>query len=618
STLVFCCFGGEEQGLVGSEYFVDHFSDIDSVRLMLQIDMANGLGIIDIDPDTYGRSAPRWLVSAAVDEFYKLGYEGLRYPTHFFSLNYSMPTGSGSDHEPFLKKGIPALDFSTDVSNPIHTPRDNFDNFDPRGMKRSGDLVVKLVERFDGGTPNNQTEQYWLYLLGKTPIFISHPILWFFLGTTIIIAIIAIIAVRRRRKLLDSPEYVRWSGVKMFFFSVIIVTCGWLSSDLIALIKGDRYPWFSAITEYYILATVALFIGAWISLALSNKLRLTQCPYVFFKRSIIILVIFIICLAFLNIEITVAPVVALLLISLAMLVKLPVLRIIFVALSPWWMLRLIFSEWDTLIFRSAAMALPSGAFIGIAFNGIVILFFALYILPFLLALASVYRDTNLFKPFISLMRSRRVILIATISFVGVSGYLSTIPSYNKFWYREVRIDQRYDMKNETKEVTLKSPEYLSNLHINHGGKDTIINTRSTFENIVPDVSFDSTWLSLHRTEKQQHFGDTTKYEIELTLAAKHRPYRILVSYSSGEQGLNSFYTPWKFIVKDNENQIHWYSFPDSILIIPLKFQMIGADSIKEQVEVTFDGLAYPMTFDRELTYFIQRTKYQNEYIYNRR
>src|SRR5713226_8537420 len=49
STLVFTCFGGEEQGLEGSRYFANHFENIDSVALMLQIDMANGLEIIDVD-----------------------------------------------------------------------------------------------------------------------------------------------------------------------------------------------------------------------------------------------------------------------------------------------------------------------------------------------------------------------------------------------------------------------------------------------------------------------------------------------------------------------------------------------------------------------------------------
>src|SRR5512146_692630 len=36
STLVFCCWGGEEMGLRGSEFFADHFAQMDSIDLMLQ------------------------------------------------------------------------------------------------------------------------------------------------------------------------------------------------------------------------------------------------------------------------------------------------------------------------------------------------------------------------------------------------------------------------------------------------------------------------------------------------------------------------------------------------------------------------------------------------------
>jgi hypothetical protein len=71
STIMFCCFGGEEEGLRGSEYFVDHFDRIDSVVMMLQIDMADGYSFLELDPDgSHQVSAPRWLPEAAIDLYY--------------------------------------------------------------------------------------------------------------------------------------------------------------------------------------------------------------------------------------------------------------------------------------------------------------------------------------------------------------------------------------------------------------------------------------------------------------------------------------------------------------------------------------------------------------------
>ena len=389
STLMFCCWGGEEQGLEGSKYFVDHYDGLDSIDMMLQVDMANGVEKIDLDPDTHGSSAPAWLVKAAIEEFYALGYEHLGYATHFYSLNYSAREGAGSDHESFLREGIPAIDFTTDVTKPIHTPRDNFENFDPRGLKRSGDVVVRLVNRFDGDIPSREVEQYWLYLIGRRPIFVPFPLLWAFAGIAVVVTLIAFVAVRKRREAPDSPARVAWSGMKMWLLAAVIVACGWFSSDILGLLKGVRHPWLTAFPEYYLLAAIASGIGVWLALRIGRHLRISSCPYVFFKRSAIGLLIFLVLLGFANIKLMVEPAVALLLIGLAMLVRVSLLRLLFLALSPWWMLRLVFSEWGALFFRGAAQALPADIPTWLIFNGIMILFLTLYILPFLFAAAAI-------------------------------------------------------------------------------------------------------------------------------------------------------------------------------------------------------------------------------------
>ena len=129
-------------------------------------------------------------------------------------------------------------------------------------------------------------------------------------------------------------------------------------------------------------------------------------------------------------------------------------------------------------------------------------------------------------------------------------------------------------------------------------------------------------------EQSWQAGDTTNYDIELTLRTKERPYTVVVSYSgSKEKNVEGFDTPWMFrdvpdvpsMFKraDNTKRINWYSFPDTVITIPVKFQTISNDSVKEKIEVTFDTLAYPMKFRRELTYFIPRTKYVANWIYKK-
>ncbi len=615
STMIFCCWGGEEQGLEGSKYFVNHFDRLDSVVLMLQIDMANGQGLIDLDPDTHGASAPRWLVSAAAEEFSNLGYEHLRYPTHFFSFNYARASGSGSDHESFLQKGIPAIDFSTDVSNPIHTPRDNFDNFDPAGLKRSGDVMLKLVERFDHGVPSRETDRYWLYLIGATPVFVPIPVLWLFNIVAVGLSIIAFIAVRRRREPPDSPDRVKWSGVKMLLFSAMIAICGWFGSDILGAIKGVRYPWMTSIPLYFVLAFFSLCIGGWFAVRLSKILRLSRCPYVFYKRAIIGLWAFLILLGLLNIKLTVEPAAAILLISLALLLRSPILKFVLALFAPVWMLRLVFSEWSSLIFRLAAFSMPSDMSTWILFNGGAILFFSIYLLPFLFTAAAVVRDSGSLQAIIPRLRSPRAGMVPAIGYALMAAILLSQPVYDRFWFKNAGVEESYDMDKSTKDVVIRSGEYLSGLHIRHGGVDTIIDARTTIARIAPRGGFDTSWLTVGRQDVRQQIGDTTIHDIELTLSMTRRPFTVAVYYVGGKDKLASFNTPWTFASDEGIRKISWYSFPDSSLKIPVKLRTVGSDSIKERIEVTFAGLAYPMDVQREMTYMIPRTRYTQGFVY---
>ena len=243
STLVFALFGGEEQGLKGSEHFVDHFEHIDSVALMVQVDMADGTPKLIVLADSRERNAPSWLLRAAFEEFAALGYEGLTYETYFntFSSLFPRPI-AGSDHEPFLRKGIPAIDFTSDIAVPIHSPQDEFSNFQPQGLKRSGDLVYRLVERFDSGVPDPKTETYWLFQAGWTLIFVERWALWTFIGVSIIVALSTMFVVSKRTVPAQSHERISLSGGKLFLILFIIMALVPTSGFFVGLLKGWRHP----------------------------------------------------------------------------------------------------------------------------------------------------------------------------------------------------------------------------------------------------------------------------------------------------------------------------------------------------------------------------------------
>lgn len=621
STLVFTCFGGEEQGLEGSRYFVDHFENLDSVALMLQVDMANGIGILDIDGDTHGASAPSWLICAAYDEFNKLGYKNLRYPTHAFSLNYALPQGSGSDHESFLNKGIPAVDFSTDVSKPIHTPQDDFANFDPRGLKRSGDLVLKLVERFDNGVPGKELSRYWLYVIGNVRVFVPYGVLWSFLVLTLVLSVTAVIVTRQRRVF---PLDARFSGWKMLLFTFILVICAWFSSDVVGLLKGYRYPWYADVAPYFALAALFGVLGIWISLRLARKLRISACPYLLFKRAAIVLVIFAAVLLVADIELAIYPASALFLLSAALLVRNRLVKILLAALSPVWMIRLVFSEWGELYYRTIAQVgaqladLPAS----LLYNGIMVAIFTLYLYPLVLGLAAVYRDSGSFPRTTGFFASTG----SGVTLAVIAGaFIFTLyprPVTSDLWFQRVSVEYAYPgnldttFEMESRFVRLRSNEYLDGIRVSRPYGDTLLDGHIT-EARIPvhedEIASGSTgpaarvFVCNTMIKKQgvDKHGDTTTFDIDYTALYNVRPYTFAVTYYSLGKDLIDFSSPALFRSDGNTKTLKWYSFPDTVRVA-VHFSVIGSDSVVEVMEATFDAIPPAWKFERDHTNFIER------------
>lgn len=630
STLVFTCFGGEEQGLEGSRYFVSHFAEIDSVVLMLNTDMANGLEILDADGDAQGTSAPSWLVNAAFDEFKNLGYSNLRYPTHFFVLNYAGRGGAGSDHESFLKAGIPAIDFSTDVTRPIHTPQDNLEHFDPRGMKRSGDLTAKLVERFDGGVPDKELTNYWLYVFGDLRIFVPYWAIYVFLAVTLLCSVGSFVTVRERRLI---PVDVRWSGARVLLYTVIIVFFAWISSDVVGLVKGDRYPWMADVSLYYLNAVLFAALGIWISLFLAKRLPVSQCPYVFYKRASIVLVVYTLLFLWGNTELAIYPASALFMLALSILVKNRLLKLAFILLSPLWMLRLIFSEWGDLFFRSIAatgISLTTVTY-SLMYNAGMIVLFSFYLYPLVLGFVAAYRDAGSPQSVVSIVQSRGMGYTLAVVMTLMIVFLSLRESYSDLWQRTVFVEhiirspQSADDGEESSpegNAFLRSAEYLDGIVIRRPQGDTTLSGRITeariplsrddylianFQHLISS----STPLKNIRTTR----NDTTEFDLLYHIKCSRLPYTVTITYSSEGETMEQFSSPLLF-AGEKQKTARWYSFPDSI-IVPVSFKVVGSDSlgVKERIEVVFDRLQFPWAFEREKTNFLLRTKLLSSSVY---
>jgi hypothetical protein len=613
STIVFALFGGEEAGMQGSRYFVEHFPDLHRVALMLQIDMANGAPLLFPTLDAGGRSAPEWLVRASYEEFSKLGHKGLHFPTDFFVFMGALPGGGvGSDHEPFLEKNIPAIDFTSDARDPIHTPQDNFENFKVSGLKRSGDLIYKLVERFDGGVPEEKTGRYFLYQAGSYPFFVPIWALWSFIVISLVVAVAALILVRRRREVYEGTARPKIPGLKLFLLMLIIQICVWLSENVVALIKGVRYPWMTDINGYYVLAFFGACIGIWLSLRLSPRLQLRHDPYSYYLRVFVILVLFVALASISSAKLALYPATALFLLGLAMIVRHPVLKLLLWLLSPHFMFRLLFTE----AFDFLARFMHSQPEITPIINGAVvasfILFFSVWAFPFLLGFAAVYFDSAKDLLWLKTLKQRTAGVVAAALFVATVVFLLQESSYSQEWKPSIRIEENFNLDSLSGSLSVRSSEYLGGTRVRFAGRDTTIAGKTTEVGLGRSVPLPADpWVHIDRTVQMSREDSMVTVDLLVHLNMKHRPFKLKLSYSNTTGKLVDASSPFASGTTGGSISLQWSAFPDTSLTIPISFSIPARDSmsIREHMEASFIEEPVPVNVETRQPSSLTRRAY---------
>ncbi len=152
-TIVFVGFGGEEEGLLGSNYYVNHpFMALTNTIAMINMDMI-------------GRMKDRKLVIGGVGtakEWRDIIAKGTAGSSRSFSLTLNEDGYGPSDHSSFYGKQVPVLFFWTGTHNDYHKPSDTFEKINYAEEARILDLVAYIVREVDG------TEKRLTYTTAKT------------------------------------------------------------------------------------------------------------------------------------------------------------------------------------------------------------------------------------------------------------------------------------------------------------------------------------------------------------------------------------------------------------------------------------------------------------------
>jgi hypothetical protein len=135
--IICVAFTGEEEGLLGSKYFVDHPDiDLSKVNAMINLDIVGRLQETNVLQISGVGTAE--------------GFRDLVYSesdTSVIKLTLSDEGYGPSDHSSFYGKNIPVLFYSTGAHLDYHTPADTYDKVNYKGMVSISSLIFNVIEK---------------------------------------------------------------------------------------------------------------------------------------------------------------------------------------------------------------------------------------------------------------------------------------------------------------------------------------------------------------------------------------------------------------------------------------------------------------------------------------
>ncbi len=127
---LFVSFSGEELGLFGSKYFIEHSPvNLSSANYMINMDMVGRL-----NDSTHGLNIGGYGTSPVWGQL-------LSEKDKFFTIKFDSSGSGPSDHTSFYRKDIPVLFFFTGVHGDYHKPTDDADKINYNGEL----MVVKYI-----------------------------------------------------------------------------------------------------------------------------------------------------------------------------------------------------------------------------------------------------------------------------------------------------------------------------------------------------------------------------------------------------------------------------------------------------------------------------------------
>ena len=170
-SVIFMAYNAEEEGLLGSKYFVDNPTiDLEKITAMINMDMIGRMSDKKVTIGGTGTSPSFKLILDELEPYYDI------------NIRRSSEGYGPSDHASFYVNDIPVLFFFTGTHTDYHKPSDDWEHINAEGEKQILEMVHDIIYKIDsideqlvftesGPKEASQTRRNFKVTLGVIPSY---------------------------------------------------------------------------------------------------------------------------------------------------------------------------------------------------------------------------------------------------------------------------------------------------------------------------------------------------------------------------------------------------------------------------------------------------------------
>ncbi len=276
STYLFISFGAEEEGLLGSKRFVQD-ADLSRVRAVIALEL---LGRGEILAGPVPEAPPRWAQEALLRAKRETGVSTVSTRPIWTLVPRFMNLPFSSDHEPFLKKGIPAfLLLGTFPGWTYHTSEDSIERIDPAALGRAAIVLDRLLRNLELSPPAPSRDRSYLplSLFGRgliVPGAVLGAAAWAAIILTGLLGALNLSRVVSPRAWFETFRVLVVAGAS----AAIGISGMFVSTMIMQRIQGARFPWMAHQTLHLAQGLAFTIACGWLGLRLFRMIKPTIEP----------------------------------------------------------------------------------------------------------------------------------------------------------------------------------------------------------------------------------------------------------------------------------------------------------------------------------------------------